>query len=275
MCLDVSTKQTMFSFLFRLEFSVETNTKYTTTFLQAMANFCKLQPHLSLFQILLCSIGNSGDAEATSLFLPDISVDLAALLLEVIYSGSVEACLGELRDLILLARALRVDIPVSEDLLDLLEIPPPESAQHEEEEEEEEEEDKKSSPPPAKSTGLGENHLPLPPPLKRIKEEVGKRNSPPPPPSSSSSSSDPLGYQDPLYQHPALQPGVKGGVGVGGYLCPFCNSKYDNAVAFKNHLKFHESEALKEQRTQMMNEMVATCFSESGKCSVLINRVRS
>ena len=52
------------------------------------------------------------------------------------------------------------------------------------------------------------------------------------------------------------------------YLCPFCNSKYNNVGNFKQHMKFHESEAAKEERSQMMNDMVASSFS---KFSIIID----
>ena len=46
------------------------------------------------------------------------------------------------------------------------------------------------------------------------------------------------------------------------YLCPFCNSKYTSSTAFKQHMKFHESETVKEERNIMMNNVVSACFSE-------------
>ncbi len=175
---------------------------------------------------------SGGDNEFTFLHLPEVELSLASRLLEVMYSGSVEASLADLRDLILLARELRVEIPVSEELLELLEIPQLEdqpevdvSAVKVEEQEE----------------------LPKPPPLKRIADAQQ------PPHLEEMEDQQDLELDDGLY-HPQQQ--------SKDYLCPFCNSKYNNPVAFKNHLKFHESEALRKQRSQMMNEMVATCFSE-------------
>ncbi len=48
-----------------------------------------------------------------------------------------------------------------------------------------------------------------------------------------------------------------------GYLCPFCNASYSSGKAFKQHMLFHENEAVKEERTRMLNEMVAASFSKS------------
>ncbi len=170
--------------------------------------------------------------------LPETRFETAAMLMEVIYTGSVEASLGDLRDIILLARSLRVQIPVSDELLELLEVPPEEERDEDEEEEDNDDEvetDRKRK----RSSGVKMQ----PPPLKRIK--TSRPNMP----------------VEETSNGTRAQPAAA--ASSSGYLCPFCNAKYHNSVAFKNHLKFHESEALKEQRSQMMSEMVATCFGKN------------
>ncbi len=57
-----------------------------------------------------------------TLELPDISSDDLALLLEVVYNGVVEATIEDLRSLILLAHNLYITIPLSEELMDTLEL---------------------------------------------------------------------------------------------------------------------------------------------------------
>lgn len=67
---------------------------------------------------------NHKDDDVQILDLPDIPVDDGQLLMDVIYNGVVEATLEELRSLIMLARHLCIAIPVSNDLLKTLDIPP-------------------------------------------------------------------------------------------------------------------------------------------------------
>lgn len=45
------------------------------------------------------------------------------------------------------------------------------------------------------------------------------------------------------------------------FRCPFCNSVYHNLGNFKQHMRFHESEAAKEERSAMMNEMVRLAYN--------------
>lgn len=208
-----------------------------------------------------------GEAEPTTLVIGGASPETVSLLLEVVYCGSVEASLGELRELILLARELRVQIPVSEDLLELLEVPPPPPDKEEEEEEEEsyveeekrakvKEEVKAAAPLKRKRGRPPKNSLPKPPPLKRIKENLPRRSAP-----NNLSEEALLGeYEEEPPVAPSPSPYSPATDPNGGFLCPFCNARYGGAVAFKHHLKYHESEALKEQRDQMLAEMVSACF---------------
>ena len=75
--------------------------------------------HLQLFEF-------HDDDDNVCLSLPDIPVSDVRMLLEVVYNGSVEASLEELRRVIFLARDLAVAIPVSAELLRSLEIDLPE-----------------------------------------------------------------------------------------------------------------------------------------------------
>ena len=54
--------------------------------------------------------------------LPDASVEEVQLLLEVVYNGSVEATIEDLRSLILLAHRLYITIPMSDELMQGLDV---------------------------------------------------------------------------------------------------------------------------------------------------------
>merc|ERR1719219_2953963 len=45
------------------------------------------------------------------------------------------------------------------------------------------------------------------------------------------------------------------------HVCPICNSKYSNVGNFKQHMKTHDNEELREQRNAILSEMIATCFN--------------
>ena len=54
--------------------------------------------------------------------LPDFTMEIVSLLLEVAYNGIVEATIDDLKELILLAHSLYMKIPISQDLLVGLEL---------------------------------------------------------------------------------------------------------------------------------------------------------
>ena len=54
--------------------------------------------------------------------LPDASHEIVNLLMEVVYNGVVEATIDELRELILLAHRLYIAIPLSDDILQGLDL---------------------------------------------------------------------------------------------------------------------------------------------------------
>ena len=73
---------------------------------------------LSLFQLL-----ESNDWEdIQTLEIPDASNEIVSLLLEVVYNGVVEATIQDLRDLILLGHSLYIDIPMSDELIEGLDM---------------------------------------------------------------------------------------------------------------------------------------------------------
>ncbi len=195
-----------------------------------------------------------------TLELPDVSFSDGQLLMDVVYNGVVEATMDELRELILLARHLHIAIPVSNDLLKTLDIPPPPpkylTAAPK----------NKLFPPPMKRSkpvtgnnsvanrAVDSDSVPLPPPLKRIREDLPHLSVVP------NRGVSGLVGQSQQQQHPQMFGNKQSSPKE--YLCPFCNSRYNNLGNFKQHMRFHESEAVKEERSQMMNEMVATSFSK-------------
>ncbi len=52
------------------------------------------------------------------------------------------------------------------------------------------------------------------------------------------------------------------------HVCPICNSRYSNIGNFKQHMKMHDSDNLKEQRNVIIGEMVATCYGKKN-CKVI------
>jgi hypothetical protein len=46
------------------------------------------------------------------------------------------------------------------------------------------------------------------------------------------------------------------------HVCPICNSRYSNIGNFKLHMKSHDNDHLREQRNQIIGEMVSTCFGQ-------------
>ena len=213
------------------------------------------------------------DDDNVCLSLPDIPVADVRMLLSVVYNGSIEASLEELRRVIFLARDLCVLIPVSAELLRSLEIdlPMPEYPE---------------APPPghgalevapghalqpsmpplkiksviSSASGNPPHHInfdapPPPPPLKRVKVEP--RHRPPPPPTVLFPALQPLAGGDAL---PMPSNCIK--TSPDSFTCALCNATYGNLVSFRQHTKFHEDERDREQRNLMLNNMVSMCYSK-------------
>ena len=194
------------------------------------------------------------------------------MLLSVVYNGSIEASLEELRRVIFLARDLCVLIPVSAELLRSLEIdlpipqypratPPGHGAL-----EAAPGHSLLASMPPLKIKGVssvGGNppHVhfdappPPPPPLRRVKVEPRHR---PPPPTVLFPALQPIAGADAL---PLPSNCIK--TSPDSFTCALCNATYGNVVSFRQHTKFHEDERDREQRNLMLNNMVSMCYSES------------
>ena len=46
------------------------------------------------------------------------------------------------------------------------------------------------------------------------------------------------------------------------HVCPICNSKFGNIGNFKQHMKSHDNEQLKEQRNKILGEIVSSSYSK-------------
>ena len=75
----------------------------------------------SIFSLLQLLENNDWE-EIQTLEIPDASDEIVSLLLEVIYNGVVEATIQDLRDLILLGHSLYIAIPMSDDLMEGLDL---------------------------------------------------------------------------------------------------------------------------------------------------------
>lgn len=197
------------------------------------------------------------------------------MLLSVVYNGSVEASLDELRRVIFLARDLCVLIPVSAELLRSLDIDLPEYP---------------------KATEMPRRHtMQAPPPLRfksinggGINGKMPHMNSdamvappltsqlqpPPPPPLVKKVKTEalppgilfPAAAAQPMGEEEALpMPSNCIKTAPDSYTCALCNATYGNMVSFRQHTKFHEDERDREQRNLMLNNMVSMCYSKSCK----------
>ncbi len=58
------------------------------------------------------------------------------------------------------------------------------------------------------------------------------------------------------------------------HICPICKSSYPNIGNFKLHMKSHDNDHLKDQRNQLLSEIVATCYSKFKREKHLTNAKR-
>lgn len=225
---------------------------------------------------------NSSDIQ--TLELPEVEFNDVQLLVDVIYNGLVEATMEELRVLIKLARYLYINIPISNEMCSSLnlDLPPMPSLLPKIRVKKNLTQDR-SSPPsmprvknnlsssgPPKLTQL----LSAPPPLKRFKpgkwirsllkvrnlsflhfSDKTVNNTMPnldmklPLPASMMPTA-PLPIQT-ISANNSKE-----------YRCPLCNSVYNNLGNFKQHMRFHENENMKEQRAALLNSVVSACYGE-------------
>lgn len=204
---------------------------------------------------------NSSDIQ--TLELPEVEFNDVQLLVDVIYNGLVEATMEELRVLIKLARYLYINIPISNEMCSSLnlDLPPMPSLLPKIRVKKNLTQDR-SSPPsmprvknnlsssgPPKLTQL----LSAPPPLKRFKPDKTVNNTMPnldmklPLPASMMPTA-PLPIQT-ISANNSKE-----------YRCPLCNSVYNNLGNFKQHMRFHENENMKEQRAALLNSVVSACY---------------
>lgn len=164
------------------------------------------------------------------------------MLLEVIYNGAVEATIEDLRKLILLAHRLYIAIPLSNELMQGLELklpprPPFRRAAC------------STTSSVIKSTSSSPSTMSSRLPQPSMKSSVL-------PSSASAKSNTPKLNIDPTTMTTILAHSQNN-----EHVCPICNSKYSNVGNFKQHMKTHDNEELREQRNAILSEMIATCFN--------------
>jgi hypothetical protein len=75
-----------------------------------------------MFHVELQLLENNDWEDIQTLELPDSPNEIVSLLLEVIYNGVVEATIEDLRELILLGHSLYISIPLSDELIQGLDL---------------------------------------------------------------------------------------------------------------------------------------------------------
>ena len=177
------------------------------------------------------------------------------MLLEVIYNGVVEATIEDLRTLILLAHRLYITIPLSNELMQGLDLKlPPRPAFR-----------KPQSTPAFK---FATNGGVSPPKMPQIKLPLAPSSSalasmrPQNSTLTSSGAASEFASKKPkLNIDPATMTTILAHSQNNEHVCPICNSKYSNVGNFKQHMKTHDNEELREQRNAILSEMIATCFN--------------
>ena len=210
--------------------------------------------------IFLQLLENNEFEEVQTIEMPHVSTEEMQMLLEVVYNGVVEATIEDLRKLILLAHRLYINIPLSNELMQGLELklpprPPfkkPPSFQHH----------------PHAITGL----TPKMPPLKMnppfsmpsSAQGFGGSHATSLRPAAGSNGNDHFNSmkKPKLNIDPTTMTAVLAHSQNNEHVCPICNSKYSNVGNFKQHMKTHDNEELREQRNAILSEMIATCFSK-------------
>lgn len=171
--------------------------------------------------------------EVQTIEMSDVGVKEMNLLLEVVYNGVVEATIEDLRALILLAHRLYINIPISDDLMQGLELTLPRRPPFR---------------PPAVLPKMPMPALKLNLPFKPTPNTMGQPADPKKPK---------------LNLDPNTMTAVLAKSRNSEHVCPICNSKYNNVGNFKQHMKLHDNEALREQRNVILGEMIATCFNRN------------
>eukprot|EP00093_Oithona_nana_P013552 13552.XXX_142509_144428_1 [CDS] Oithona nana genome sequencing. len=180
-----------------------------------------------------------------------VNSDEMQMLLEVIYNGVVEATIEDLRQLILLAHRLYITIPLSSELMQGLDL--------------------KLPPRPTfrkpHSTAFKFANGASPPKMPPIKLPLAPSSSAlaslrPTASASAFSSGNEFANKKPkLNIDPATMTTILAHSQNNEHVCPICNSKYSNVGNFKQHMKTHDNEELREQRNAILSEMIATCFN--------------
>jgi len=222
---------------------------------------------------------NELNDDVQTIEMSQVSTDEMQMLLEVVYNGVVEATIEDLRKLILLAHRLYIAIPLSNELMQGLELKlPPRSPFR-----------KPLMPkfnngilPSGILSSVSATSTPrsmLSSSLKSMfNGSVMSSNShnnssmtTPVRPSGSLASAAAASAKEnaafakantpKLNIDPTTMTTILAHSQNNEHVCPVCNSKYSNVGNFKQHMKTHDNEELREQRNAILSEMIATCFN--------------
>jgi len=214
---------------------------------------------------------NELNDDVQTIEMSQVSTDEMQMLLEVVYNGVVEATIEDLRKLILLAHRLYIAIPLSNELMQGLELKLPPRSPF-----------RKplmpkftngipsgilssatSTPRSMLSSSLksmfngsvfsNNSHnsmTPVRPPGSMGSTAAAKENA------AFAKANTPKLNIDPTTMTTILAHSQNN-----EHVCPICNSKYSNVGNFKQHMKTHDNEELREQRNAILSEMIATCFN--------------
>jgi len=190
-------------------------------------------------------------------------MEVVSLLLEVTYNGIVEATIDDLKELILLAHSLYVKIPISAELLAGLELTLPDTPPF----------PTKALPklkqrPAFAQAPMLQMPKVLPPALKPTmqRQQAEHKNTGRSLENAFQCSSN-IHFHTPPHPDPMVMAAMmsKSICRNNDHICPICDSKYTNIGSFKQHMKMHDNDHLKEQRHRLVGELVSACFGEKFK----------
>jgi len=209
-----------------------------------------------------------GDSvENMALELPDTNKEEVQFLLEIVYNGSIEATLEEMRLLLTLAHSLYISVPVSDQLMKMLKLKLP------------------PLPPLNSTNSKAKDVSDVATALTNTMNGLNGLNG------MNGMNPATLGLmQQQIFNQYAMMNGLvpdqpppkKQKTGLNGYsksasppgqefMCPVCNAKLGSLMGLKQHMALHEQDAAKEMYNNQINNVIHSSFKLDTKlfvCSV-------
>lgn len=185
---------------------------------------------------------NNDWEDVQTMELPDTEQEELTLLLEIVYNGSVEATIEDLKNLILLAHQLYITIPLSDELINTLEL---------------------ELPPRKPFVPVAPPKLKLRPLMKPAQPQkatipVFKSKLPPPPLKMKLPLPSAVTEKNKLLPPSSLTQSPTGLKRL-EHRCPICDTTYGSIGSFKLHMKSHDNDQYRDQRNELIGEIVANC----------------